>query len=539
MRLIGPGSIRARRATRRGARQAAARGAVIVAALATVGGAVPSRADPPTPPAGTEVVVHPDAPLDPSRNVLWCVTSQFAWDALADALVAAKLSGPVPRFGPPTSAEEVERLNRRSFPASIVDPAALAVVGGRGDDGVVARAAERWRSRFGAEATPPFDAVGPGDVVGAAALAKALPFERPFTVHPRPIRFARGEEVVRAWGIKPWESGPEASKIAEQVRVYVPADRKPGEKLPALIAEFTPRDAQERIVLAQLKPGATLAATWAAVDEVLRTWTADTVDPGSRLVVPTIRLDLAYRFAGLEGGALEGVADTRLARFQSRARFELSERGASVAAESVVICSLGLHAAAVFDRPFLVAMRRVGAPHPYLLLWVGNDAILERWAPRATEAADPKTLASLVGRWAVDTEATIDATTLRERDLGVLYLTDLGFAEGAKPSDAEVLAAARQRYADVLEHVVGTLDVGADAGSRLETTTWYGNAPKRETEPHALTLVRRDGAHWFARRATSGSTTEPDPDDDFRVQWNGTDLRLVFGSKVIVFRRAP
>jgi hypothetical protein len=118
-------------------------------------------------------------------------------------------------------------------------------------------------------------------------------------------------------------------------------------------------------------------------------------------------------------------------------------------------------------------------------------------------------------------------------------LTDLGFAEGAKPSDAEVLAAARQRYADVLEHVVGTLDVGADAGSRLETTTWYGDAPKRETEPHALTLVRRDGAHWFARRATSGSTTEPDPDDDFRVQWNGTDLRLVFGSKVIVFRRAP
>ena len=536
MRSIGQGGTPTHRIARPILRSAA-----VVALLASFGRGEPLRADPADAPGATEVVVHPDAPLDPSHNVLWCVTSQLAWDALADALVAAKLSGPSPRFGPPSSAEEIEWLNRRSYQASIVDPAALAVVGGRAEDGVLARAAEVWRSRFGAEAKPPFDAVGPGDVIGAAALAKALPFERPFTVHPRPIRFARGEAVVRAWGIKPSESGPEAAKIAEQVRVYVPPKLKFGTKPPALIAEFTPRDPQERIVLARLPPAATLAATWAAVDELLRTWVSDTVDPGSNLVVPTIRLDLRHRFSSLEGGALEGAAGSRLGRFQSRVKFELTERGASVAAESVVICTLGLHPQLVFDRPFLVALRRVGAPQPYLLLWVGNDALLERWTPPVTQAPDPKTLAELVGRWTIDPDATGDASSLRKRERGVIRWTELGFADGATPSDAEFLAAMRRRNAMAL--ISGTLVVAAGGNAELEMLEDSRDRGRSDPEPEqvrqALTLLRRDGTHWFTLRLRPDSTKEVHPEDGYRVQWNGTDLRLVSGVGVIVFRRAP
>lgn len=535
MRSIGQGGTPTHRIARTILRSAA-----VVALLASFGRGELLRADPTDAPGATEVVVHPDAPLDPSHNVLWCVTSQLAWDALADALVAAKLSGPSPRFGPPSSAEEIEWLNRRSYQASIVDPAALAVVGGRAEDGVLARAAEVWRSRFGAEAKPPFDAVGPGDVIGAAALAKALPFERPFTVHPRPIRFARGEAVVRAWGIKSSESGPEAAKIAEQVRVYVPPKLKFGTKPPALIAEFTPRDPQERIVLARLPPAATLAATWAAVDELLRTWVSDTVDPGSNLVVPTIRLDLRHRFSSLEGGALEGAAGSRLGRFQSRVKFELTERGASVAAESVVICSVGLNSEAVFDSPFLVALRRIGAPQPYLLLWVGNDALLERWTPRVTEPADPTTLAALGGRWTIDADPTIDATTLREWALGVIHPDELGFAEGASPTDAEIVAATRRRYADVLSKFSGTLWVAADGRADLEMRETYGlSDPKTYQTQRALQLIRTDGTHWLTPRLRPDSTKEVDPEDGYRVQWNGTDLRLVEGWRVIVFRRAP
>jgi hypothetical protein len=275
------------------------------------------------------------------------------------------------------------------------------------------------------------------------------------------------------------------------------------------------------------------------VDQLLRTWVPDTVDPGSKVVVPTIRFDLARRFAGLEGGELEGVPGSRLARFESRVRFELSERGASVAAESVVVFTLGLHPEVVFDRPFLVALRRVGAPQPYLLLWVGNDTLLERWAPRATEPADPKTLAALVGRWTIDAEATIDANVLRARDLGLLDLTELGFAEGATPSDAEVVAAARRTYAEVLRKPTGTFEVGADGDARLEMSVG-GDAAREATHVRkALTLSRLEGTHWFAPRLPPGSTKDVDPEDRFRVVWNGTELRLVSGEGVIVLRRAP
>jgi len=181
-------------------------------------------------------------------------------------------------------------------------------------------------------------------------------------------------------------------------------------------------------VFAAVPPEATREATWNVVDGFLRTWTPDVVDAGSLLVVPTVRLDLAARFASLEGGPLEGVPDIRLERFEERIRFARSERGASLTGESVVLHRVGLHPELVFDRPFLLALRRVGAPKPDLLRWIGNDALLERWSPPKIESANAATKAVLAARWTLDPEATFRACILRERDLGMFVSDDLGFA---------------------------------------------------------------------------------------------------------------
>ena len=204
------------------------------------------------------------------------------------------------------------------------------------------------------------------------------------------------------------------------------------------MVEIAPKDANERIVLAALAPKETLEATWGAVDQILRTWKQDSVDAGSRFLVPTIRLDERARFSALEGAALSGVKDSQLGRFEEHVRFRLSESGASLAAEAVIVLSLGIHPDLVFDRPFLLALRRVGAPHPYFLLWVGNDALLERHEPLRGSPLDAATLDRLRGTWVTDRKASAVASVLRALDLGIESLDSFGFAPGDKPTPEEI-----------------------------------------------------------------------------------------------------
>jgi hypothetical protein len=407
----------------------------------------------PRPPtdASTDVVVHPDAPIVAGHNVLWCATSQLAWDALADAIERA-LPGVAPDGRLPLLApappDLVERLNRRSFPHAAIDPAATVVIGGLARDGVGDKIRDAWRTTFGPDDLPPQLSIGPTDAVGVAGFRKDLPFDQPFTMHPEAISFAGGAPIVRAWGIRSYETGPGAVAAAKQLTTYLPPEWKglPSARRPAIVVEIRPKDPSERIVLAELEPKATLEATWAAVAVMLKTWTPDTVDPGSRMVVPTIRLDADQRFSAFEGAPIKNVVDSELRSFQERVRFRLSERGASLGAESTIVCSFGIHPELVFDRPFLVALRRASEIEPYFLLWVGNDALLERFAVPKVEPIDAETLKPLVGRWELDVEPSRDATTLREYALGIEPLKTLGFAPDAKPSPAEILARHKAKY---------------------------------------------------------------------------------------------
>ena len=260
------------------------------------------------------------------------------------------------------------------------------------------------------------------------------------------MAFGGGSPTVRAWGLEPYEMGPGAEAAAKQLTAYLPPGAEPSERPPATVVEIRPADARERIVLARLEPKATLEATWAAVAEILRTWRADSVEPGSTFAVPTIRLDAEQEFSEFLGAPLAGVENSYLRGFHERVRFVLSERGASIRAEAAVVLSLGIHPDLVFDKPFLVALRRADAPTPYFLLWVGNDALLERLVPPVGMPLDRESLEPYVGRWAIDPEASREASILRMFSLwSDADRAELGFPPGSRPSRAEILSRVKGR----------------------------------------------------------------------------------------------
>jgi hypothetical protein len=504
--------------------------AAVAAVLALAGGRLEAGDAPMPPPrpaptqdSRTDVVAHPDASIVPGRNVLWCATSQLAWDALADAVGK---DGRLP-LGGPAPAALVERMNRRGFPHDAIDRSASVVVAGRAADGVEPRLRDAWRTAFGDAVPVPELALGTLDAGAVAAFAKDLPFTTPFEVHPHAMSFDGGTADVRAWGMRDSSHGPGAEAMAKQVVTFVAKDAIPGAwRSGPVIVELRPSDVDERVVLAEIEPRATLEATWDLVDETMRASVEDSVDSGSLLVVPTVRAVADARFTAFEGAPIVGMPGSSLRAFRQRVQLDLTERGASVRAAAAFVATAGIHPDLVFDRPFLVALRRAKAAKPYLLAWVGNDSWLERVR---VESLDAAAIRPYVGAWELDVERTIDASIRRYVSLGLVRPAELGFPEDAHPTTEQLVARAKAKRAESGERrpTGYTLDVDADGTARLRT--------KDGATHHRLRLERYDGRVVFLRPPAPDDVDAP-RDERFDATLRDGALELDFGD-VFVFRR--
>jgi hypothetical protein len=100
---------------------------------------------------------------------------------------------------------------------------------------------------------------------------------------------------------------------------------------------------------------------------------------GAELVIPKIDFATTTTFSELLGAPLlDFPPGARIKDARQRNEFTLSERGARLVSAVVIANSCSAPAPRrtlrlVFDRPFLLAMRRTGATRPYFLAWFGND----------------------------------------------------------------------------------------------------------------------------------------------------------------------
>ena len=125
----------------------------------------------------TEIVAHPDIPLDPNKNVIWCGTMPLAWN---EAITVLK--GPL-HFTP--SIPLAEMLNNSGFSTDDLDADSYVVKAGYKLDHIEDKFRNELRSKFGDDAKPPRldtdDAPAtPADVALYAYLLKNLEFPTPF-----------------------------------------------------------------------------------------------------------------------------------------------------------------------------------------------------------------------------------------------------------------------------------------------------------------------------------------------------------------------
>lgn len=326
----------------------------------------------------TCVSPHLEAPIQEGESVLWCGTFQLAWNEVC-TLVGEDL-----QFVGQQSAM-VAALNKQAFVKEDLDEAACVALADFVRNDVHARISRELKAKFHGRASPkalpsPLDAPRPQDIVAYAYLFKNFEFSTPFERLELPLRFA-GTEVA-SFGIGEEYKSSQA-KLCDQVVVH---DYKSPDDF---VIELLAKSEGDHVVLAKTDPRETLEETIAAVEQrIARAQSAKAVS-GDILKVPKFNFDITRRYTELPDSPLRvanpNIAkDLRIISAVQNIRFQMDEKGVKLKSDSHISFGCGDSSkkhgkrVMIFDKPFLLMLKRTDAQSPYFALWVGNAELLQR-----------------------------------------------------------------------------------------------------------------------------------------------------------------
>ena len=322
----------------------------------------------------TAVTGHLEVPIETGRSVLWCGTFQLVWNEICG------LIGEDIHFerDPPM----VAPMNKKAFPREHIDDASYLALAGFVRDGIFEKIPRALKEKFGGKATPRFLpdrslTPRPQDIVGYAYLFKHLVFATPLERLEEPLDFQGAP--VSAFGLGPFKAAQVAMLAQVTILRYDGPDN--------FILELKSKSAGDQLVLAKVRPEATLGETVAAVCRDVAAATPQKALPGDVLSVPRLNFDITRTYREIMGGLLvthnPAVAkDLVLLSAVQNIRFEMDEKGVRLRSESHMSFGCSAkgppepHHVMIFDKSFLILLRRTDAPLPYFALWIGSPELL-------------------------------------------------------------------------------------------------------------------------------------------------------------------
>jgi len=318
----------------------------------------------------TTIAATPNVALG-HRNVLWCGTFQLAWNE-ACALIGGDL-----HFAPDSPL--VADLNKKAFTTNDLDAASYVALAGFVKDGIHEKIHRALDQKFRGSAVPELIPektlwTRPQDIVAYAYLFKNLEFEVPFEHLPDLLNF-RGQ-TAPTFGMGAFTNGH--AQMASQVMILDYAGPED------FVIELKTKSAEERLILAKIQPKTTLDETIEVVESRSATAQPKAALPGDELAIPKFNFDLIRNYDELEGAALvthnPNVAkDLLLKSAMQDIRFQMDEKGVRLKSEAHI--SIGCAArpepthSMIFDKPFLLLLKRSNAGHPYFAMWISNGEL--------------------------------------------------------------------------------------------------------------------------------------------------------------------
>lgn len=323
---------------------------------------------PPKPLCPKNTVVTPTLKqsIKKGRNVVWCGSFQLAWNELKE------LCGGDVELSPPTRKATI--LNAGEFSKTDLDPDSFVAMAGLAKDHIIDKIRIELENKFNGKIQTPLldrvekDTLSPS-FVAYACLYKNLPFKIPLARRNGELNFYGCK--VDAFGI----SDGGSTECREQVQVVDYKDYND------FIVSLRPKNNEDTIIIAKMKPAKTLAATWEAVEKRISEATPETMGENDELMIPVLKFDARKNYSGLCGRAIASSNQAINGRMLDMAaqvvKFQLNEHGARLFSEALCSDEAFGNRQLIVNKPFLLVLKRKESVNPYLILWVGNAGFMK------------------------------------------------------------------------------------------------------------------------------------------------------------------
>lgn len=311
---------------------------------------------------GTRVLPYMQAEIAPGENVVYCLSFQIAWNQLVEK---GKKGDDSDKNKPPIARFLSESLSTKD---DISEDCYVAMAGKRRDD-IVAKINEALKAKFGDEAPVVKESLQIEDTALAYAyMYKNLKFEKEFEGLDAPIAFesSAGTTNVAAFGIQKYSSGKH-KELGKQVEVIEYKDDS------EFIIRLKSAGSEDDIILAKVEPQDTLLETVEAVQKRAGKPRAWQLGRGDTLQIPKFDFDITRYYDELK------KVYYLIEEAMQRVCFRLDEKGAVLKSEAGIVQAPEEHGRPrhfVFDRPFLLYLKKKDAKYPYFAMWVENTELM-------------------------------------------------------------------------------------------------------------------------------------------------------------------
>ncbi|MBN2580218.1 MAG: hypothetical protein JXB10_14610 [Pirellulales bacterium] len=328
----------------------------------------------------TVIVPTLDTPMPQGKNVIWCGTLQLGWNHLQSDVLHA----------PPAirGAEVVvKRLNRAKLDADDLPPESNLAMAGFIKDGIAEKVVKEMKERFQKEVQ--FERkLAPKYILLYSYLQAHLPFTLPFSETPLDLSFqdSDGKETkVTSFGIP---VGNKDHSLIQQVQLlHLIHNSESRWEMGEFVVDLDRNSKPNQLVLACVPPKVTLLDTLEYVEKKTQEFAEKskelngTVEPFA-LWVPNMNWEIQHRFAELEGEnktfMIPGFEGYYFLLAKQTVHFQLDRCGAAMESTFQGVAAESCPAYCVFDRPFLLYMKKRGRDRPFFVMWVDNAELLSQ-----------------------------------------------------------------------------------------------------------------------------------------------------------------
>jgi hypothetical protein len=332
----------------------------------------------------TLVVSTLESVIPDGNNIIWCSSFQLAWNALADKLRGSYiiLNG---------NDEIARQLNNSLCSGNDIESRSYYAGAGYVRDGIIQEIQKNMIAKFPQKAVPDFsdDVTEEAYLMAYAYITANVKFDIPFRKNNNKFVFKGSNNDgtdVESFGL--WEGFlPNYRKMREQVEVlyyyHLPDTNNHRREMSEYALDLCKSSNPYQVVVAVIEKPESLMQAFLHIQQQIKMFSeSDFVDRelnGADIVmVPEMFWEIEHRFREFEGKIVANAEPPGpITRAMQTIQFRLDRSGAFLESESRLAIA-AMPREFVFNRPFLIYLKKRGAEHPFFVMWVDNAELLTK-----------------------------------------------------------------------------------------------------------------------------------------------------------------